>query len=350
MNNVEFFEALKAMEREKGIPVEYLAEKIQNAIVVTVKKDYGGEDIVHCDIDVDECIFNVYVRKTVVDEVENRLTELLIDEARQHDKSAVVGGTVDIQLDTMQFGRIAAQTAKHVIRQGIRDAERDRTRIEFENKNQELVNAKVLRLDPESGNAVVEIAGNEAILTKAEQLPDDEIVEGGTIKIFIVEVRETEKGPKVRISRTHSGMIRRLFEQEVPEIFDGTIEIKSIAREAGSRTKMAVYSKDENVDAVGSCIGQRGARIANILTELGNEKIDIVKWSEQPEDFIKEALSPAKVLSVDVDPDGAKVCKATVPDGQLSLAIGNKGQNVRLAAKLTGWKIDIRPESGFYGE
>ncbi len=350
MNNVEFFEALNAMEREKGIPAEYLAEKIQNAIVVTVKKDYGGEDVVHCVIDVDEQVFTVFVRKSVVNEVENRYTELLIDEARQYDKSAVVGGTVDIQLDTMQFGRIAAQTAKHVIRQGIRDAERDRTRIEFENKNQELVDAKVLRLDPESGNAVVEIAGNEAILTKAEQLPDDEIIEGGSIKIFIVEVRETEKGPKVRISRTHSGMIRRLFEQEVPEIFDGTIEIKSIAREAGSRTKMAVYSKDENVDAVGSCIGQRGARISAILGELGNEKIDIVKWSENPEDFIKEALSPAKVITVEVDPDGAKACKATVPDGQLSLAIGNKGQNVRLAAKLTGWKIDIRPESGFYGE
>lgn len=350
MNNVEFFEALNAMEREKGIPAEYLAEKIQNAIIVTVKKDYGGEDVVHCTIDVDEQVFTVFVRKTVVAEVENRFTELLIDEAKQHDKSAVVGGTVDIQLDTMQFGRIAAQTAKHVIRQGIRDAERDRTRIEFENKNQELVDAKVLRLDPESGNAVVEIAGSEAILTKAEQMPDDEIVEGESIKIFIVDVRETEKGPKVRISRTHSGMVRRLFEQEVPEIFDGTIEIKSIAREAGSRTKIAVYSKDENVDAVGSCIGQRGARIAAILGELGNEKIDIVKWSENPEDFIKEALSPAKVITVDVDPDGSKACKATVPDGQLSLAIGNKGQNVRLAAKLTGWKIDIRPESGFYGE
>ncbi len=350
MNNVEFFEALKAMEREKGIPVEYLAEKIQNAIIVTVRKDYGGEDIVHCDIDADKCVFDVYVRKSVVEEVENRYSEISADDAQRYDNTASVGSTVDIHLDTMQFGRIAAQTAKHVIRQGIRDAERDLTRIEFQNKNQELVSAKVLRVDPESGNAVVEIAGNEAILPKAEQLPDDNIEEGSSVKIFIVEVRETEKGPKVRISRTHSGMIRRLFEQEVPEIFDGTIEIKSIAREAGSRTKLAVYSKDENVDAVGSCIGQRGARIANILSELGNEKIDIVKWSSQPEDFIKEALSPAKVLSVEVDADGAKSCKATVPDGQLSLAIGNKGQNVRLAAKLTGWKIDIRPESGFYGE
>ncbi len=350
MNNVEFFEALNAMEREKGIPAEYLAEKIQNAIIVTVKKDYGGEDVVHCTIDVNARVFTVFVRKNVVEEIENINTELLLNDAQQYDKSAVVGGTVDIMLDTMQFGRIAAQTAKHVIRQGIRDAERDRTRVEFENKNQEVVDAKILRLVPETGNAVVEIAGGEAILTKAEQLPDDKIIEGETIKIFIVDVHETEKGPKVRISRTHGGMIRRLFEQEVPEIFDGTIEIKSVAREAGSRTKMAVYSKDANVDAVGSCIGQRGSRISTILAELGNEKIDIVKWSENPEEFIKEALSPAKVLSVEVSPDGAKACKATVPDGQLSLAIGNKGQNVRLAAKLTGWKIDIRPESGFYGE
>jgi len=350
MNNIEFFEALKAMEREKGIDAEYLAEKIAAAIVVTVKKDYGGEDIVSCNIDVDTALFEVIVRKNVVAEVENIYTDILLDEAKKYNKKATVGDIVEIKLDTMQFGRIAAQTAKHVIRQGIRDAERDRTRSEFQSKNQELVSAKVLRVDPETGNVVLEIANSEATLPKAEQIPDEVIYEGDTIKVFIVDVRETEKGPRVRISRTHSGMVRRLFEQEVPEIFDGTIEVKSIAREAGSRTKIAVYSKDENVDAVGSCIGQKGARIAQILDTLGGEKIDIVKWSEQPEEFIREALSPAKVLAVDVDPEGAKACKATVPDGQLSLAIGNKGQNVRLAAKLTGWKIDIRPESGFYGE
>ncbi len=350
MDNIEFFEALNVMEREKGVPADYLAEKISSAIVVAIKKDYGGRDVVFCDIDCRTNTFEAYVRKSVVAEVEDPYAELLLEEALQYDKAAEVGGFVKIPLDTMQVGRIAAQTAKHVIRQGIRDAERDRTRLEFKNKNQELVSAKILRVDPETGNAVVEIANSEATLPRSEQLPDEVLREGETVKIFIVDVLDSEKGPRVRISRIHSGFVRRLFEQEVPEIFDGTIEIKAITREAGSRTKMAVWSKDPNVDAIGSCIGQRGARVSRILEEIGNEKIDIIKYSEDAEEFIKEALSPAKVLKVEVDPNGAKTCKATVPDGQLSLAIGNKGQNVRLAARLTGWKIDIRPESGFYGE
>lgn len=350
MDNIEFFEALNIMEREKGVPADYLAEKISSAIVVAIKKDHGGRDVVFCDIDCRNKTFNAYVRKSVVAEVEDPFAELLLEDALQIDKTATVGGYVEIPLDTMQVGRIAAQTAKHVIRQGIRDAERDRTRLEFKNKNQELVSAKILRVDPETLNAVVEIANAEATLPRSEQLPDEVLHEGDTVKIFIVDVLDSEKGPRVRISRIHSGFVRRLFEQEVPEIFDGTIEIKAITREAGSRTKMAVWSKDPNVDAVGSCIGQRGARVARILEEIGNEKIDIVKYSDEPEEFIKEALSPAKVVKVEVDPNGGKNCKVTVPDGQLSLAIGNKGQNVRLAARLTGWKIDIRPESGFYGE
>lgn len=350
MDSNEFFEALNTMEREKGISADYLAEKIQNAIVVSVKKDYGSEDIVFCNIDCKNRTFSAYVRKNVVDEIVDRYSEILLDDARKYDGGAVVGGTVDIPLDTMQFGRIAAQTAKHVIRQGIRDAERDRTRMEFESKNQELISSKVLSVEPTTGNAVVEIANSEAVLPKSEQIPGEVIHEGDIIKIFVDGVLDTTKGASIRISRKSDGMIVRLFEQEVPEIFDGTIEIKGIIREPGSRTKIAVYSKDPNVDAVGSCIGQRGARIANILSELSGEKIDVIKWSENPEEYIKEALSPAKVISVELDPDGAKTCKATVPDGQLSLAIGNKGQNVRLAVRLTKWKIDIRPESGFYGE
>lgn len=350
MDNNEFFEALNIMEREKGVPADYLAEKISAAIVVAVKKDYGSRDVVFCDIDCRSKTFNAYVRKSVVEEVEDPYSQILLADALQIDKTAAVGGFVEIPLDTMKVGRIAAQTAKHVIRQGIRDAERDRARMEFQNKNQELVSAKILRIDPESGNAVVEIAGSEATLPRSEQLPNETLREGETVKVFIVDVLDGDKGPRVRISRIHSGFVRRLFEQEVPEIFDGTIEIKAITREAGSRTKMAVWSKDPNVDAIGSCIGQRGARVNRILEELGNEKIDIIKYSEEPETFIKEALSPAKVLKVEVDPNGAKNCKVTVPDGQLSLAIGNKGQNARLAARLTGWKIDIRPESGFYGE
>lgn len=350
MDSNEFFEALNTMEREKGISADYLAEKIQNAIVVSVKKDYGSEDIVFCNIDCKNRTFSAYVRKNVVDEIVDRYSEILLDDARKYDSTAVVGGTVDIPLDTMQFGRIAAQTAKHVIRQGIRDAERDRTRMEFESKNQELISSKVLSVEPTTGNAVVEIANSEAVLPKSEQIPGEVIHEGDIIKIFVDGVLDTTKGASIRISRKSDGMIVRLFEQEVPEIFDGTIEIKGIIREPGSRTKIAVYSKDPNVDAVGSCIGQRGARIANILSEISGEKIDVIKWSENPEEYIKEALSPAKVISVELDPDGAKTCKATVPDGQLSLAIGNKGQNVRLAVRLTKWKIDIRPESGFYGE
>lgn len=350
MNSNEFFEAISIMEKEKGIPANYLAEKIASAIVVSVKKDYNGKDCIFCNIDCEKRIFEVCVRKMVVDEIEDPQTELLLDAAREIDKNAVVGEPVEIKLDTMDFGRIAAQTAKHVIRQGIKDAERDRTYAEFQSKNQELVSAKVTRINPRTGSATVEIGTSEAVLPKSEMLPDEIIEEGDTIKVFIVDVRESEKGPKAMISRTHPGLVRRMFELEVPEIYDGTIEIKSISREAGSRTKIAVYSKDPNVDAVGSCIGQRGARISDILEELNPEKIDIIKYSDDPVEFIKEALSPAKVVAVELDADGQRACRATVPDGQLSLAIGNKGQNVRLAARLTGWKIDIRPESGFYGE
>lgn len=350
MNNNEFFAALEMMEKEKGIPAEFIAEKIENAIIITVRKDYGGEDIVHCVVDCSKQLFEIFIEKKVVEEIENEFTDITVSDAKAYLKNAKVGDTVKIQLDTMKFGRIAAQTAKHVIRQGIRDAERDRTRIEFQNKNQELVSAKVLRIDPVSGNATIEIAKSEATLPKSEMLENETFKEGDIIKVFIVDVKETEKGPKAILSRTHPGLVRRMFEQEVPEIYDGIIEIKSITREAGSRTKIAVYSKDENIDAIGSCIGPKGARVNKILEELGNEKIDIVKYSDDPVEFIKEALSPAKVLTVEIDSEGGKACKATVPDSQLSLAIGNKGQNVRLAARLTGWKIDIRPESGFYGE
>ena len=277
-------------------------------------------------------------------------TEMLLEDALKINKNAALGEPVEIPLDTHKFGRIAAQTAKHVIRQGIRDAERGQTLQEFQSKNQELVTALVQTVDPISGNATVTIGDKEAILPKAEQIPGETVTEGQHLKIFVVDVRETEKGPKILISRTHSGLVKRLFETEVPEIYDGTIEIKSISREAGSRTKIAVWSKDDDVDPIGACIGPKGTRVAKIVDELCGEKIDIVKYSEDPVAFISESLSPAKVVSVEIDPDGAKSCHVSVPDVQLSLAIGNKGQNARLAAKLTGWKIDIRPESGFYGE
>lgn len=348
--NKEFFEALRMMEAEKGIPTEYLAEKIAGAIVVAAKKDQGGRDIVHCDIDVENEAFSVYLRKNVVDDIEDFYTDLLLEDALKYDKSAQVGGFVDIPLDTKQFGRIVAQTAKHVIRQGIREAERGQTLIEFKSHDKELVTAVVSRIDPKTGNATVLIGKNEAILPSAEQMPEEDLREGDHVKVYVIDVRETEKGPKIMLSRTHSGLVRRLFENEVPEIFDGTIQVKAVSREAGSRTKLAVFSENSDIDAVGACIGPRGARVNKIVEELGGEKIDIVCYSEDPVAFVSEALSPAKVLSVEIVDEAAKSCRATVPDSQLSLAIGNKGQNVRLAARLTGWKIDIRPESGFYGE
>ncbi len=348
--NQEFFDALRVMGEEKKVPPEYLAEKIANAIVIALRKDYGGRDIVSCNIDVEKEIFTVSVKKTVVEEIEDEYAEILPADAKKYDSKAMVGDTIEILLDTKQFGRIVAQTAKHVIRQGIREVERDRTLAEFQSRNRELVTAVVQRIDPKTGNATLSIGQSEAVLPKLEQVPDEILHEGEHIKVYIVDVKDTERGPKAMLSRTHPGLVKRLFEMEVPEIYEGIIEIKSISRQAGSRTKMAVYAADPEIDAVGACIGQRGARVNKIVEELAGEKIDIVKYSEDPVAFISEALSPAKVLSVEIKSEDPKVCRVTVPDSQLSLAIGNKGQNVRLAARLTGWKIDIRPESGFYGE
>lgn len=346
--NKEFFEAVKLLEAEKGIPADYLYEKIANAIIVAAKHEYNGKDIVHCDIDPEKQKIKVYVTKNVVEEIEDPDTDLTLEQAQQIRKSAKVGKTIDIPLKTKDFGRIVAQNAKQVIRQGIREVERGQMLREFQSKNQELLTAKVSRTDPVTGNVTLEIGKNDAILPKSEQVPGEVFTVGDMVKIFVVDVKESTKGPKIMISRTHPGLVRRLFETEVPEIFDGTIEIKSVSREAGSRTKIAVFSKDEDVDPVGACIGPRGQRVSNIVDALGGEKIDIVKFSENPAEFVAASLAPSDVCEIEVLDEAAKSCRATVPDDQLSLAIGNKGQNVRLAAKLTGWKIDIKPESGFY--
>ncbi len=346
----EFFEALKLLAKEKGIDPEYLIERIQAAIVVAVKKDFGGKENIFVTMNPEESEFSVSLRKTVVEEVEDPDLELTLDQAKQYDKRAKLGKVIDIKLKTKEFGRIAAQSAKHVIRQGIREAEKNQQVMEFQRRTQELVTAQVVRVDPRTGAATIQVGKGETVLPKSEQMESDVINVGDHIKVYVVEIKETEKGLRALVSRTHPGLVTRLFENEVPEIFNGIVEIKAVSREAGSRTKMAVLSHDENVDAIGACIGQRGTRVANIVEELGGEKIDIVEYSEDPATFIAAALAPAKVLSVDMDPDGAKACHVTVPDAQLSLAIGNKGQNARLAVKLTGWKIDIRPESGFYGE
>ena len=346
----EFFLALKAMEEENGVPAEVLADRIASAIIVAAKKEYGGRDVVFCDIDIDKNIFNVYVRKTVVNEVEDEYTQMLLEDALKHDKKATVGEFVDIQLETRQFGRIVAQNAKHVIRQGIKEAEKGQAYQEFQSHNKELVTAIVQSIDPQTGNAVITIGHSVATLPKGEQIPNEVLNEGDHIKIYISDVKETEKGPRVMLSRTHSGLVKRLFESEVPEVYDGTVEIKAISRQAGSRTKMAVMASAEEVDPIGACIGPKGSRVNVIVEELKGEKIDIVKYSENPAEFIAAALAPANVLSVEILNEEAKESRATVPDSQLSLAIGNKGQNARLAAKLTGWKIDIHPESGYYGE
>ncbi len=346
----EIFDALEMMAEESGIPAGYLADKIRTAIITAAKKDYGSRDVVFCEMDIENRVFKVYVRKTVVNEIEDEYTQILIDDALNVDKNAMVGEFVDIPLETRKFGRIVAQNAKHVIRQGVKEAERGQTFEEFQSRNKELVTAVVQRIDPKTGNATITIGRGEAVLPRTEQVPDEVLKEGDHIKVYIVDVKNEDRGPRAMISRTHPGLVKRLFETEVPEIYDGTIEIKAVSRQAGSRTKIAVWSQNPDIDAVGACIGQRGVRVNTIVEELGGEKIDIVKYSDDPAAFITEALSPAKVLTVTIESEDPKVCRVTVPDGQLSLAIGNKGQNVRLAARLTGWKIDIHPESGFYGE
>ena len=349
-SNAEFFEALRLMEEERGIPQQFIAEKIADAIIVAARKDYGGSDIVSCVIDTENKIFDIIARKEIVDEVEDSFTQISKEDAAAIDPNSLEVGFVEIKLDPKKFGRVVAQNSKNNFRQGVREAERGQTLAEFQSHNRELVTALVQKIDPKTGNAILTIGHNEATLPKAEQVPDEILKEGDHIKVYVVDVKETEKGARIMLSRTHPGIVKRLFETEVPEIFDGTVEIKSISRQAGSRTKIAVWSADEQIDAIGTCIGPKGVRVNKIVEELAGEKIDIVKYSEDPVQFVSEALSPAKVVSVEILSEDPKTCKVSVPEAQLSLAIGNKGQNVRLAAKLTGWKIDIHPESGFFGE
>ena len=347
--NEELFVALGLLEKEKGIPVDFMLDKIKKAIATACKNNYGNEEV-DVRVDANTGRFDVYLLKTVVEEVEDSNREILYDLAREINPLALLGEQVGIKLDTKQFGRVAAQTARNIIRQGIRDSERGQMMQEFQSKHQELVSGLVERVDPRTGAFSLRIGKAEAVLPKNEQIGGESVNEGDYIKVYVVDVRETEKGPKAIISRTHPDLVKRMFETEVPEIYDGTVEIKAVSREAGSRTKLAVQSHNPDVDAVGACIGTRGARASEIVDELGGEKIDIVEYSDDPQKFIAAALSPASVLKVEAAEDGSRSCKVTVPDSQLSLAIGNKGQNARLAAKLTGWKIDIKPESGFYGE
>ncbi|MDL2325257.1 transcription termination factor NusA [Ruminococcaceae bacterium OttesenSCG-928-A16] len=351
MNNDELFSALDMLERERGISAGYLLEKVKNAIVIAVKKDYEVEDEnVAVTMDPATGTFEVKLLRDVVDEVTNPNTQILEEDAKKIKKKLKVGDQLETKLKTKDFGRIAAQTAKHVIRQGIREAERSQMYTEMQSKSHEIVTGVVTRVDNARGIVALEIGKNEAILPRNEQVPGEVLTEGEHVKVYVVDVAVTDRGPRVMISRTHPGLVKRMFEMEVPEVFDGTVEIKAIAREAGQRTKLAVWSKDPDVDPRGACIGAHGSRVANIVEELNGEKIDVVLWSEDPAEFIAAALSPANVVSVEILEGENKSCRVTVPDNQLSLAIGNKGQNARLCARLTGYNIDIRPESGYYGE
>ena len=350
MNNKELFTALSLLEKEKGIPMDYMIEQIERAIKVACKNSYGGNDNVIFKIIPEKNAFDVKLVKAVVAEVENPDFEISLEEAQKKRKRAALGKDFEITLDPKQLGRIAVQTARSVIRQGIRDGEKGQMLQEFKSKLGELVTATVEKVDPQSGVAIIKIGKSAVTLPKAEQVGERVLQEGDQIKVLVADIKDNERGPRAMVSRTSPELVKRLFEQEVPEIYDGTVEIKAISREAGSRTKMAVYSNDENIDAIGSCIGTRGDRVNQIVDELGNEKIDIIEYSDDPAKYVAAALSPATVIKVEILDESARQCKVTVPDGQLSLAIGNKGQNARLAARLTGWKIDIRPESGFYGE
>ena len=346
--NAEIFAALAQLEKERGIPQDYMLEKITQALVAAYKKDRDGyTDNVY--VELTEDAMRMYAQKEVVDDVLTPATEISLDEARKINKHADLGDLVNVDVKTQAFGRIAAQTAKQVIIQGIREAERGMIFDTFSSKEHEILSGSVLRADPTSGDLIIRLTGGSdktsALLSRSEQVPTEHYTEGDMIRVYVVEVRRSNRGPQVIVSRTHPGLVKRLFELEVPEIYDGTVEIRSIAREAGSRTKIAVHAAEANVDPVGACVGPRGGRVGAVVDELHGEKMDIVVWSEDPCQFVASALSPATVLSVSLLPGAGKACRVVVPDDQLSLAIGKEGQNARLAARLTGYKIDIRPAS-----
>ena len=346
----EIFASLRELEKIKGIPVDYMVERLKQALTSAYRKDredhrdIPAENVV---VDLSEKGLFLHLVKTAVEEVEDTAIEIHIDAAKNIDPNVQVGDTVSIPVDIQKFGRIAAQTAKQVVIQGIREAERGVIYDSYSSKSQELLTGPVLRLDP-SGDVFVRLGqGNEqndAVLRASEQIPGEEYEPGDLIRVYVLEVHRANRGPLVHVSRTHPNVVRRLFELETPEIADGQVEIRNIAREAGSRSKIAVRATMENVDPVGACVGPRGGRVGAVVDELCGEKIDIVVWSEDPCQYVKAALSPADVISVELVP-GQKACRVVVPDDQLSLAIGKEGQNARLAARLTGYKIDIKPAS-----
>ena len=347
--NAEFFEAVADIEAEKGIPKAYMYDKIKQAMLAAFRRDNPEcEDNVEIILDEDKKRIDMNVNKLIVDEVQDPSHEIILEAAKKISRRAKVGDMIGVPVETKKFGRIAAQAAKQVIIQGIREAERGIIYEEFTSKEHEILTGVVSHIEPRNGSVSIRISSNseftEAMLAPNERIKTEVLTEGDHIKVYVVEVRNSTRGPQVLISRTHPGLVKRLFELEVPEIYDGTVEIRSIAREAGNRTKMAVWSEDENIDPIGACVGPRGQRVNAIVEELRGEKIDIIKYSEDPAEFIAAALAPADVLEVRLAAEG-KACRVIVPDDQLSLAIGKEGQNARLAARLTSYKIDIKPAS-----
>ena len=354
MDGKEFFAAISQIEKEKGIKPGYMMEKITQALLSAYRRDHEGVgDNLSIETDEEKGTVRMFLKKDVVETVDNPGTEISLDEARLSLPRAELGDVIRMEIKPKNFGRIAAQTARQVIIQGIREAEQGMVYDEFTSKEHEILTGIITRIDPRSGAISLRITSGgeytDAYLSANEQVKGETYAEGTRLKVYVVEVRKATKGPQVLISRTHPGLVKRLFELEVPEIYDGTVEVKSIAREAGSRTKLAVWSADPNVDPIGACVGPRGTRVNNIVEELKGEKVDIIKFSDDPAEYIAAALSPADVISVTVLEEG-KSCRVIVPDDQLSLAIGKEGQNARLAARLTGWKIDIKPASAPEGE
>lgn len=340
--NAEFMEALNAIEKERGISKDILIDAFESALIAAYKRNYGTTGNVRAVVDRDTGEVQVFASKTVVEQVEDVHAEISLEKARAINSLYEVGDVLEEEANPRSFGRIAAQTAKQVVVQRIREAERGVIFDEYVEKENEILTAIVQRV--EKGGVYVELGKTDGLIAMNETIPGEEYNNNDRIKVYVLEVRKTNKGPQVLVSRTHPGLVKRLFELEVPEIQTGVVQVKSIAREAGFRTKVAVYSSDLQVDAVGACVGQRGIRVERIVNELHNEKIDIIEWDSDPAVYIAKALSPAKVLMVYIN-ETEKAAKVIVPDNQLSLAIGKEGQNARLAAKLTGWKIDIKSQT-----
>ncbi len=340
--NTEFLDALKDLEKEKGITVDVLLEAIEAALLSAYKRNFGSLQNARVHIDRETGDFKVFTQRTVMDNVEDQRIEISVEDAQKINRNFEPGDIVETEVTPRNFGRIAAQTAKQVVVQRIREAERNIIFEEYANREGDIVNGTIQRL--EQKNVYIELGKTEAILAHSEQMPGEDYRQGDRIKAYIIEVRKTTKGPQILVSRTHPGLLKRLLELEVPELHDGVVELKGISREAGARSKIAVYSTEENIDPVGACVGPKGMRVQHIVSELNGEKIDIIKWNPDPSKFVASSLSPAKVVAVEIWEE-EKVARVIVPDYQLSLAIGKEGQNARLAAKLTGWKIDIKSES-----